>query len=184
MLHIHRSLGHPQRAIHFFESHALPVQFISLHKIAFLCFSEAEGGLELTTVRLAEELQQRGASTFVVTLPESSLLQWTAERQIPAVELKPKMKYGDIVCARRLGIFLRQQKIEAVIVMRSSDIHLAVLAKIWYPTLCLVFYQQMQSGINKRDILHTWLYSHLNLWMTLTDSMRVSVPAEYTNECR
>jgi glycosyltransferase involved in cell wall biosynthesis len=64
---------------------------------------------------------------------------------------------------------------EVVIVMRSADIHLAVLAKYWHPALHIVFYQQMQSGISKLDVLHTWVYSHLDLWMTLTESMRVSV---------
>ncbi|HVN48993.1 MAG TPA: glycosyltransferase family 4 protein [Bacteroidota bacterium] len=161
--------------IHSRDLHALPLQFTSLQKIAFLCLSEAEGGLELTTIRLAEELQCRGASILVVALQDSSLLQSASEKHIPSATINPKMKYGDFVSARRLGILLHRQKIEAIVVMRSSDIHLAVIAKMWCPRLHIVFYQQMQSGINKRDVLHTWIYSHLRLWITLTDSMRTSV---------
>jgi glycosyltransferase involved in cell wall biosynthesis len=174
--HLLHSLKHTVR---FQELAALPLQFPSLHNIVLLCFSDSEGGLELTTLRMAEELQQRGASTLVVALPQSPLIQWAVDKQIMVIPLKPKIKYGDILTARRLGMLLKQQKMELVIVMRSSDIHLAVMAKLWYPKLRVVFYQQMQSGINKRDLLHTWIYSHLDLWMTLTESMRASV-LEYT----
>jgi D-inositol-3-phosphate glycosyltransferase len=183
MYYKHNYLLHPQKQETVSQNlNTILLQFSSLHSIALLCFSDSEGGLELTTIRLAEELQQRGAPTLVVTLPKSSLMQWSADKQITAIPLKPKIKYGDIVTARRIGIAFRQHNIEAVIVMRSADIHLAVLAKHWHPSLRIVFYQQMQSGINKRDALHTWLYSHLDLWMTLTESMRVSV-LENTRMC-
>jgi glycosyltransferase involved in cell wall biosynthesis len=38
-----------------------------------------------------------------------------------------------------------------------------------------VFYQQMQSQIDKRDILHTWMYSKLSLWISLTNRMKQEV---------
>jgi glycosyltransferase involved in cell wall biosynthesis len=59
--------------------------------------------------------------------------------------------------------------------MRSEDIHIASIAKIMLPSLALVFYQQMQSRYNKQDILHTWIYSKLSLWISLTQNMKEDV---------
>jgi glycosyltransferase involved in cell wall biosynthesis len=33
----------------------------------------------------------------------------------------------------------------------------------------------MQSGVNKRDLLHTWMYSRLSLWISLTSRMKQEV---------
>ena len=59
--------------------------------------------------------------------------------------------------------------------MQSQDIHLATLATQFSPHVKLVFYQQMNSRHNKRDLLHTWIYSKLSLWISLTQSMKEDV---------
>ena len=61
--------------------------------------------------------------------------------------------------------------------MQSKDIHLAALASIFVHNLKLVYYQQMNSRHNKRDIIHTWIYSKLALWISLTQSMKNDVLA-------
>ena len=61
--------------------------------------------------------------------------------------------------------------------MQSHDIHLASLAAYFLPGLKLVFYQQMDSRHNKRDLWHTWVFSKLCLWITLTQGMRENVLA-------
>jgi glycosyltransferase involved in cell wall biosynthesis len=59
--------------------------------------------------------------------------------------------------------------------MQSSDIHLAAIASLIIPQVKLVFYQQMNSRYNKRDFIHTWIYSKLSLWISLTQSMKEDV---------
>jgi glycosyltransferase involved in cell wall biosynthesis len=59
--------------------------------------------------------------------------------------------------------------------MQSKDTSIVTVAQVLYPSVKLVFYQEMQFGINKRDILHTWMYSHLSLWITLTKKMKQEV---------
>jgi D-inositol-3-phosphate glycosyltransferase len=57
---------------------------------------------------------------------------------------------------------------------------IVTVAHILYPSAKIVFYQEMQFGINKRDFLHTWMHSHLSLWITLTKKMKQEV-LEYTH---
>ena len=59
--------------------------------------------------------------------------------------------------------------------MQSKDIHLAVIASMITPQVKLVFYQQMNSHYNKRDFIHSWLYSKLSLWISLTQRMKEDV---------
>jgi len=50
-----------------------------------------------------------------------------------------------------------------------------VASKFAYPAVKLVYYQQMQSTVDKRDALHTWMYSKLSLWISLTNRMKEEV---------
>jgi glycosyltransferase involved in cell wall biosynthesis len=85
------------------------------------------------------------------------------------------LKYGDILSARRLAQILKSHRTELTVVIQSKDINLVAAAKLFAPDVKLVFYQQMQSTIDKRDIFHTWMYSKLSLWISLTKRMKQEV---------
>jgi glycosyltransferase involved in cell wall biosynthesis len=97
------------------------------------------------------------------------------EMGISVEALEPRWKYGDLVAAFRLGRVFRKNRIDVVVLVQSKDIHVASLASLMSSNTKLVFYQQMDSGYNKRDILHTWLYSKLSRWISLTNGMRNNV---------
>jgi glycosyltransferase involved in cell wall biosynthesis len=59
--------------------------------------------------------------------------------------------------------------------MQSKDMSIVRFAQAIYPTVKLIFYQGMTFGIDKRDFLHTWMYSKLKLWITLTKKMKQEV---------
>jgi D-inositol-3-phosphate glycosyltransferase len=59
--------------------------------------------------------------------------------------------------------------------MQSKDINVVAAAKLFFPRVKLAFYQQMQSRIDKRDVFHTWMYSKLSLWISLTKRMKQEV---------
>jgi len=94
---------------------------------------------------------------------------------MPFAAVRSQVKYGDVVAAVRLASVFRQKNIEVAVVMRSRDLHLAALARLWRRHPHLVYYQQMQSGVQKRDPLHTWIFSNIDLWLTLTQRMREEV---------
>ena len=144
-------------------------------KIALVCFSNARGGLELSTIRIAQAMKIKGVSIVVIVPKSSPLEQRAKEANIPVITITPRWKYGDMSAALLLARVLKDQRIELVLLMQSKDIHLAAIASVIWPQVKLVFYQQMNSRYNKRDFIHSWLYSKLSLWISLTQSMREDV---------
>lgn len=143
--------------------------------VALICFSHSLGGLELSTLRIAAVMSAKGVAVTIVAPHGSPLAQRAVERTLDVVPLSPRWKYGDIRTALQLGKILKERGVETVILMQSADIHLAALASFIAPRAKLVFYQQMRSTYNKRDLLHTWMYSRLSLWISLTQSMKDEV---------
>ncbi len=114
----------------------------------------------------------------MVIVPRSSPIQQRAiDSGLDLAALEPRWKYGDVAAARQLAGILKKNRIEIAVVMQSHDIHIASLAALFFPEVKLVFYQQMDSQHNKRDLLHTWIFSKLSLWITLTNGMRENVLA-------
>jgi len=147
----------------------------SQQRIALVCFSRSLGGLELSTLRIAAAIKSKGAYAMVIVPPSSPLQQRALELGLDLATLTPRWKYGDIPAALRLAGILRDNNIERVVLMQSQDIHLASFAANFSPSAKLVFYQQMDSRHNKRDFWHTWIFSKLSLWITLTYGMRENV---------
>jgi len=144
-------------------------------KIALLCFSKSLGGLELSALRIAQAMEKKGVSTVLIVPKSSPLEQRALGSNLSVVSITPHWKYGDISAALRLARVLKFERIDLVLLMQSSDIHLAAIASLITPRVKLVFYQQMNSRYNKRDFIHTWIYSKLSLWISLTQSMKKDV---------
>jgi glycosyltransferase involved in cell wall biosynthesis len=151
------------------------MSFSRNHNLAIICFSSSFGGLELTAIQLAVEFKKRDAECTLI-VPASTPLASQAEKHGLRVEfLKPKMKYGDFLTSIRLARLMKARGIDIAMVMQSKDINVVVASKLFHPWTKLVFYQQMQSQISKRDVLHTWMYSKLSLWISLTNRMKQEV---------
>jgi D-inositol-3-phosphate glycosyltransferase len=144
-------------------------------KIAVVCFSHSLGGLELSTLRIAQALGKKSDSMVVIVPSASPLEQRANELHLHVITISPRWKYGDISAALHLARVLKDQQIELVLLMQSKDIHLAAIASMLAPHVKLVFYQQMNSRYNKRDFIHSWVYSKLSLWISLTQSMKEDV---------
>jgi D-inositol-3-phosphate glycosyltransferase len=145
------------------------------HRVAFLCISSSLGGLELSTIHLAESLTERGAKTLLILPPSSPLEARAKSLNMDVKIIKPISKYGDIFAAAKLSMILKEFRIDRLIIMQSKDINIAALAKIFYSKVKIVYYQQMQSTIQKKDFLHNWVYSKLSLWIALTNRMKKDV---------
>jgi D-inositol-3-phosphate glycosyltransferase len=143
--------------------------------IAFVCFSSSLGGLELSMLKLASEFNKRMADCLIIVPPNTPLAQTVKQYDLKNKFLKPKWKYGDIAASFHVAHILRSHRIDVVVLMQSKDMSLITIAHLLYPRAKLVFYQEMQSGINKRDMIHSWMFSHLSLWITLTKKMKQEV---------
>jgi D-inositol-3-phosphate glycosyltransferase len=147
----------------------------SQKRIAIVCFSSSLGGLELSALHLSQSLRSKGVSTLLVVPPSSPLEARAQASHVDTAALSPGWKYFDLNTAIRLVRILRYRGINTVLLMRSEDINIASITKIFLPSVSLVFYQQMQSHYNKQDLIHTWIYSKLSLWISLTQSMKEDV---------
>jgi D-inositol-3-phosphate glycosyltransferase len=147
-----------------------------IHKrIAFVCFSRSLGGLELSTLRLAKSMSEKGNAVLVIVPPSSPLHHRAEEEGMTVEAVEPRWKYGDVFTAFRLGRVLKKNRTDVVVLTQSKDIHLASLASFVSTSTKLVFYQQMDSAYDKRDLLHTWAYSRLSRWISLTQNMKKNV---------
>jgi D-inositol-3-phosphate glycosyltransferase len=156
------------------------MNFSKNHNLAIICFSSSLGGLELTALQLAIEFKKRGAECTLIVPPSTPLASHAEKHGLRVEFLRPKMKYGDFLTSVRLARLMKSCAIDIAMVMQSKDINVVVASKLFHPWTKLVFYQQMQSQINKRDVLHTWMYSKLSLWISLTNRMKQEV-LENTN---
>jgi D-inositol-3-phosphate glycosyltransferase len=144
-------------------------------RIAFACFSHSLGGLELSTLRLAKAMSKKGNSLLLIVPPSSPLRQRAMEAGLKVEVMEPRWKYGDVFTAFRLGRVLKENRVDVLVLMQSKDIHLASIGSLMATNTKLVFYQQMDSGYDKRDPFHTWVYSRLSGWVSLTEGMRKNV---------
>jgi len=143
--------------------------------IVFVCPSRSNGGLEMTTVRLASALTVAGMPVAVAAPIASPIAEHARTQNVAVHDFAPRTKYGDLFAVKRLNTIMRSVNATHAVLLRSQDISLAALSHRALPNVLWTFYQQMQSAVNKRDLLHRWMYSHLALWLTLTERMRNDV---------
>jgi len=126
-------------------------------------------------VELASGLHGRGHSVRLIAPHSSPLITRSFEQGVPATKLNPKVKYLDFSAASQLRSIFARQGTEFAIIGQSGDISTVRLATVFKPLPSLVYLQQMQFDLPKRDPLHRWMYSKLDYWLTLTEKMRESV---------
>jgi len=135
--------------------------------IAAYCSSTAWGGLEMNILRFLVWMHQRGWMTILYAPAESSLCRKAQEAGIKARFIKSSFKYGDIVNARRLARFVKEDHVGILTLQQSRDIFLGVLAKrLAGSPFKLVYSQHMHIGGDKKDFFHSWEYGHFDAWVT------------------
>lgn len=144
---------------------------------AFICFSSSYGGLELSVLRIASGFRARNIRPIIIVPLNTPLSRFAKEQNFQIVHIQPKIKYGDVFAVYKLAQVFKKEKVDIALIMQSKDIHIASIAKMFYSKIRLYFYQEMQSGIDKKDFFHTWVYSKLTKWITLTERMKIEAAA-------
>ncbi|MEX1138959.1 MAG: glycosyltransferase family 4 protein [Bacteroidota bacterium] len=143
-------------------------------RIAFVCFSSARGGLELMLVCLADSLRQAGHSLIVVSPRGSAIEEECSSRGLRHYPLTPYLKYLDLFAAWKLRGYFVKHSTQVVVVGTSKDISTVAIVKRSLRSLRIVYFQQMQSGLMKKDFFHGWAHGQLDRWITLTGVMKES----------
>jgi glycosyltransferase involved in cell wall biosynthesis len=137
-----------------------------MKNIVFLCTSDSRGGLEFNVVKLAESLLKKKHNLKIYTITGSLVLELALEKKIPVVVIKKHSKYFDLPNAFSLVRNLKNDNIDFLFVFHNRDQSIAAIAKSIYPKIKLIYQQQMQLGISKKDFFHSQRYSKFDAWIT------------------
>lgn len=114
------------------------------------------------------------AQPVLLYIPEGMRAMAEARAQHMQVEpIARHRKKFDIAKARVLAMKLRHEGVQAMFVFDNRDIGFAGMVKrMFHPNLKLIFLQQMQIGVNKRDLIHTYRFKALDAWVTPLESLQ------------
>jgi len=137
-----------------------------------VCFSGAYGGLEMTFLNFAEQFQRKGEKSTILGRPGTPIMEEARRKGISTIALAPLFKYPDPVTALRLRRVCKELGIDILLSSQSKDAGTLRLATMSGTRTRVVYFQQMQSGVPKRDPYHTWAFGGFSLWITVTEHMR------------
>lgn len=140
--------------------------------IGIVCFSGAYGGLEMTLLNFAEEFNNRRDRALMIGMPGTPVMTEAQRRGIPSAALSPVHRIPDPVTAFRLRKLCMEHRIDILLSSRSKDAGLLRFATSSGVRTNVVYFQQMQSGVPKRDPYHTWAFNGFSRWITLTEQMK------------
>ena len=138
-----------------------------------LCLVPALGGLELYFHRCCIELKQKGHTVLSVRLTGSRLEALGEKDGIPTQSLTRGNKLFPLGNARHLVDLIAEYQIDIVHAHHKDDLPLAALTKsISKRSFKLVFTRQMPLKHKKKDPYHRWLYTKIDLMITITDQLK------------
>jgi len=126
-------------------------------------------------VEIARELTRRGHFVRLIAPAACPLLLRATELSLPVLAVSPWLKYLDVAAADRLRGVFHRDRTQMVLIGQSRDVSTVRLATLFRSSPSLLFLQQMQFDVGKKDPFHRWAYGGIDLWLTLTDRMRDSV---------
>jgi glycosyltransferase involved in cell wall biosynthesis len=135
-------------------------------RVVAVCFSPAVGGLELATLRRASELQQHGYQATAVLPDAPALIDHAHRLGLDVDVITPSLSYLDPFAAWKLRKVIRRTGADLLLVARTRDLSTALLAAT--DDVAVVLYQQMQSGLRKRDLFHDWVFRRLDGCIAIT----------------
>jgi glycosyltransferase involved in cell wall biosynthesis len=146
--------------------------------IANLSFSGAWGGLEMSSVKYTRLFHQAGYRSFEICLPGSPIEKALTEQGLEAKTVKAR-NYLSPKTTLTIRRWLREEKVEALFLHSMKDIWLVTPALAGMPHIKLFGFARMFfKDVNKKDPLHTLMYSRLNKMIALS-----KIQAGYLEKC-
>lgn len=145
--------------------------------ICFLVNLTGFGGLEIQTLLRAKDSRERGHLPIVVTRRNTRSEQFAKSNGLSVEYLAG----STILESFKLSKIFDKYEINICIVPKTNLLPLALLGRKFSKSKPkIIFYQQMQSGINKKDIYHNIIYKNLDGAIVLTSKMKTML-IETTN---
>lgn len=138
-------------------------------KIAIICCSHAWGGLEKNILNFSSWLQKRGNNVLLIVIPNSHLAKNAVENGIAITEFKSSQsKHFNFKAATEINKILADFECQTLIIGHYNQHYTAVLAKFisFSNKIMLVYLQQMQHNVKKKNFYHGLFYKAIDLWIT------------------
>lgn len=131
------------------------------------------GGLEMQMVDKAKAAVDRGNRAIVILTKGSRTFDYAKKMGLETDFVDVKVNYFDIFSAIKLSRIIKKNSIDICLVGASKHLSIAVMAnKISGTDSKVIFFQHMQSGLNKRDPIHNWIYKNIDGAIVLTRLMQ------------
>jgi glycosyltransferase involved in cell wall biosynthesis len=138
-----------------------------------LCVAPALGGLELYFHRCCVELQKKGHTIVSVRLPGSRLEALGKKDGIPTRSMMRGNKFFPWRHSRQLARIIAEHRIDVVHAHHKDDLPLVALTKSTSKRpFQLAFTRQMPLTHRKKDPYHRWLYTKIDLFITITELLK------------
>ena len=128
-------------------------------KILQTCGSVSWGGLEMTALRTAHMLKNRGHSVHLLCIENSTLEKEASKNNLHTIPIRKSA----IKSIRILKKYTAGEKYDIVHSHLSHDLWIVVPALKLSGSMAKLFLSKhMGSGVSKRDIFHRFLYKRVN----------------------
>lgn len=139
-------------------------------KLAILLTLSSLGGLELNLLKFCKyRVEKLGLQTLLILSKNSMAEKWAIKENLPYILISKPKKYFSFKQVFELKKILTSDPCESIFISTSQDLDLCSwLKSIPFTTLTLnvIFYQQMQIGINKKNFYQNWKFSHVDSWIS------------------
>jgi len=134
------------------------------------------GGLEMQTVYRAKDAIVLGHQAIIVCEPNSRTFDFSISLNITTIPLKQKIKYVDLSYSLKLSKLFNQHDTNICVVSSTKALSLAILARKFSTNKPkIILYQHMQSGLNKKDWFHNWVYHNIDGAIVITEKMKLEL---------
>lgn len=149
---------------------------MSRKNIAIICVSKGFGGLELNTLKLAQWLREYGWNVSLMVAKDSEMERNAPRYSDSVFTTEVHSTFGKVKAIRK---WLKVFEASVLFTPHNKDIAAISLYKRLYNNrVKQVYQQQMQIGISKKDLIHTFRYGKIDLWVSPLHYLRDEVAAQ------
>jgi len=142
-------------------------------KLLEVCTSQSWGGMEMRTLKTAQAFKELGHSVTLLCYPGSSLNKESTNSGINTFTL-PFKNGIHLSLILKLRKFLKEQNFDLIHTQYSRDLRFIVPAKgKGNPPIVLT--KRLGSYIEKKDVLHNYLYSRVDLVTAISKVIKQNV---------
>lgn len=137
------------------------------HCVAHLCLSKGWGGLEMYPARVSPYQSKYGWRTVAICLAGGKVAGSFHEQGVEVFEVNNQL--NALLKVGKLASWMKAQGVSVLHCHKSSDLRVAALLKKL--TGCrVVFTEHMGVTRPKKDLIHRWIYSHVDQVLSISDA--------------